>query len=121
MKTARERAGKTQQQVADAIEVTKGAISQWENDQTVPELESFVAFCVYTEASSDEILLHREMDPLLSQLIGIWKRLTPDGRDELIGKANRILTKENPEAGPHNPFPKPPLNKAESAKKSRRT
>lgn len=119
MKAAREKAKKTQQQVADELDVTKGAVSQWENDQTVPELEYFVAFCVYTNASADDILLHREMDPLLRQLIEIWRRLTPDGRDELLGKANRILTEEHPEPGPHNPFPSKPLNPAKTARKPR--
>lgn len=104
--------------------MTKGAVSQWENDQTVPELEYFVAFCVYTDASADEILLHREMDPLLSQLVQIWKQLSQDGRDSLLGNANRILARERPEAGPHNPFPRSPrptLNTPKSARKPRQT
>lgn len=122
MRAARERAKKTQQQVADQLDVTKGAVSQWENDQTVPELESFVEFCVYTDASADEILLHRDMDPLLSQLIQIWKKLSADGRDSVLGNANRVLAREQPEAGPHNPFPGAPgssLNKTKTARKSR--
>ena len=119
MQAVRKRAKKTQQQVADRLGVTKGAVSQWENNQTVPELEYFVDFCVYTDASADEILLHRDMDPLLGQLIDIWKRLSADGRDELIGKANRILTEEHPEPGPHNPFPSKPLNQSKSVRKAR--
>jgi transcriptional regulator with XRE-family HTH domain len=119
MKAVRQRAKKTQQQVADELNVTKGAVSQWENDQTVPELEYFVGFCVYTNASADELLLHRDMDQLLRQLIDIWKRLSPDGRDELIGKANRILTEEHPEPGPHNPFPSKTLNQSKTTRKSR--
>lgn len=124
MRAARERAQKTQQQVADHLDVTKGAVSQWENDQTVPELEYFVEFCVYTDTSADEILLHREMDPLLRQLVQIWKRLSQDGRDTLLGNANRLLSKERPEPGPHNPFPsspQPSLNTAKSARKSRQS
>jgi transcriptional regulator with XRE-family HTH domain len=124
MRAARERAKKTQQQVADELDVTKGAVSQWENDQTVPELEYFVAFCIFTDASADEILLHRDMDPLLSQLIQIWKRLSLDGRDSLLGNANRILAREHPEAGPHNPFPhtpRPALNTSKSARKPRQS
>jgi transcriptional regulator with XRE-family HTH domain len=119
MKAVRKRAKKTQQQVADELDVTKGAVSQWENDQTVPELEYFVGFCVYTNASADELLLHREMDQLLRQLIEIWKRLTTDGRDELLGKANRILAEEHPEPGPHNPFPSKPLNPPKTGQKTR--
>jgi transcriptional regulator with XRE-family HTH domain len=39
MRAARKAARKTQDQVADELDVTKGAVSQWENDTTVPELE----------------------------------------------------------------------------------
>lgn len=104
MRAARRAAHKTQEQVADRLNVTKGAVSQWENDGTVPELEYFMAFCALTGASADEILLGRDMDPLLRQLVHIWERLSPDGKDTLLGNANRILTEEKPEPGPHNPF-----------------
>ncbi len=124
MRAARERAQKTQQQVAEHLELTKGAVSQWENDQTIPELEYFVEFCMYTDASADDILLHRDMDPLLRQLIEIWKSLSQDGKDSLLGNANRLLSQEHPEAGPHNPFPgrpTPPLNQTKNARKGRQT
>lgn len=104
LKAARKAAKKTQDQVADHLDITKGAVSQWENDETVPELEYFRDFCLYTGASADEILLERRMDPLLRQLVQIWDRLSSDGRDTLLGNANRILSEEHPEAGDHNPF-----------------
>lgn len=113
MRVARKLAGKTQQQVADDLGVTKGAVSQWENGQTIPEMEYFKAFCVFTGASADDILLEQRMDPLLRQLVSIWERLTQDGRDSLLGNANRILTEEHPEPGDHNPFGSiPPSSKA---------
>lgn len=104
MRAARLAARKTQEEVAAKLNVTKGAVSQWENDGTVPELEYFMAFCSFTGASADEILLGRDMDPLLRQLVHIWESLSTEGKDTLLGNANRILTDEKPEPGPHNPF-----------------
>lgn len=104
IRAARLAARKTQDQVAEKLGLTKGAISQWENDGTIPELQTFMDFCKYTGASADEILLDRDMDPLLRQLILIWEKLSSDGRDTLLGNANRLLTEEHPEPGPHNPF-----------------
>ena len=86
------------------LEVTKGAVSQWENNGTVPELEYFKEFCLFTRASADEVLLERKMDPLLRQLVSIYEKLSPDGRDELLGKANRILSQEQPGPSAHDPF-----------------
>jgi transcriptional regulator with XRE-family HTH domain len=104
MRSARQLAGKTQDQVADHLDITKGAVSQWENDQTVPELEYFRGYCLFVGASADEILLEHGMDPLLRQLVGIWDQLSPDARDSLIGNANRLLVEEKPEPGAHNPY-----------------
>jgi transcriptional regulator with XRE-family HTH domain len=104
MRAARLAAKKTQEQIAEHLDVTKGAVSQWETEETVPELEYFRDFCLFTKASADEILLERNMDPLLRQLVNIWDRLSPDGRDSLLGNANRLLTEEHPEIGEHNPF-----------------
>lgn len=104
MKAAREAAKKTQQQVADELGVTKGAVSQWENDGTVPELEFFKAFCVFTKASADEVLLDRRPDPLLRQLMMLYGELSTDGRDTLLGNANRIHAQERPGPSTSDPF-----------------
>lgn len=104
MRAARKAAEKTQDQIADELGVTKGAVSQWETDQTVPELEYFVQFCRYTRASADDILLERSMNPLLRQLVMIWDRLSDDGKDKLLGNANRILSEEQPGPAVHDPF-----------------
>ena len=126
MKAARKSAGKTQDQVADHLEITKGAVSQWENDTTVPELKYFREYCLFVGASADEILLQHGMDPLLRQLVGIWNKLSPDARDSVIGNANRLLVEENPDAGVLDPWggqtpPKRtrPGNGAKAAKRSR--
>lgn len=110
MKAARKKSGKTQEQVAQEIgratnnpTFTKGSVSQWETGGSVPELKSFRAWCVATGASADEVLLDKNPDPLLRQLIQIYVRLSPDGRDVVLGKANRVLSEEHPGPAPHNP------------------
>ena len=126
MRSARKLAKKTQDQVAEHLDITKGAVSQWENDQTVPELEYFRGYCLFVGASADEILLQHGMDPMLRQLVGIWDKLTPDAKDTLLGNANRLMVEEDPEAGPPDSFVrKPPIkrvrpgNGAKQAKRPR--
>ena len=111
MRSARRLAKKTQDQVADHLGITKGSVSQWETDVTVPELASFRAFCLFVGASADEILLEHGMDPLLRKLVGIWDKLTPDAKDALLGNATRLLVEEAPEEE-RDPFVgKPPIKR----------
>ena len=116
----------TQDQVADELKITKGSISQWENDGTIPELPHFREYCLFVGASADEILLEHGMDPLLRRLVGIWNKLSPDARESVIGKANRLLVEENPDAaapdtwgGQTPPKRTRPGNGAKGAKRSR--
>lgn len=122
MKAARKAANKTQEQVAEALDVTKGAVSQWENDGTVPELQYFAEFCRFTKASADDVLLDRKPDPLLRQLIMLYSELSPDSRDTLLGNANRLHNRDHPGPSAANPFgspspsPKPRLPQGERRK-----
>lgn len=61
IKQARKDAKQTQEQVAEALGLTKGAISQWENNGTTPELAQFRSFCSVVNASADEILLGKKL------------------------------------------------------------
>jgi transcriptional regulator with XRE-family HTH domain len=110
IKAARLDAQKTQEQVASHIGVTKGAVSQWETGETVPDLEYFREFCLYTGVSADALLLDRSMsDPLLSRLVNIWHQLTPEGKDKLIGAANRVLVEEQTQPREPSKPPKKPI------------
>jgi transcriptional regulator with XRE-family HTH domain len=102
IKQARLDAKKTQEQLAEDLKVTKGAISQWENNQTVPELDTFRLLLEKTKASADVVLLGG--DEFLRQLVTIYKRLTSDNRDRLVGHANRLLTEQEPGPASHDPF-----------------
>jgi len=52
----------------------------------------------------DGPLLGDPSDPLLHQLIGLYSELSRDGRDKLLGNANRIFAEERPEKSAANPY-----------------
>lgn len=60
MKQARLRCALTQQQVADALDKTKAAVSNFENGQNKPSLETLIAFAAETNVSLDWLVLGRE-------------------------------------------------------------
>lgn len=99
IRAARKAAGKTLDQVAEQIGrgLTKGAVSQWENDRTVPELEYFIDFCRFVGASADFLLLGRG-DVMLGQLVAVYEELQPDGRDTLMLRAHRLRAETQPGA-----------------------
>ena len=57
MKQARLQAGRTQQQIADALEKTKAAVSNFENGNNNPSIETLIAFARETKVSLDWLLL----------------------------------------------------------------
>lgn len=94
IREARKLAELTQDQVAEALGLTKGAVSQWETNSTTPTLGQFRAFCSATKASADELLLGRRLQ-------GLEKRIgaLPDALREYV-----ILALEQSEAAvPHIP------------------
>jgi transcriptional regulator with XRE-family HTH domain len=60
MKQVRLRAGWTQQQTADRLACTKAAVSNFENGQNKPSIETLIAFATETGTSLDWLLLGRE-------------------------------------------------------------
>jgi transcriptional regulator with XRE-family HTH domain len=60
MRHARQQAGLTQQQIADAVDRSKQNVSNFENDRTTPSVEVLIAFAEHTGASLDWLLLGRE-------------------------------------------------------------
>lgn len=57
MRAAREKAELSQLQAAAELEVTKGALSAWENDKYLPQLDTFRRLCQLYLASADALLL----------------------------------------------------------------
>ena len=60
LKSARESKHLTQQQVADTINVTRQAISQWENGKSAPDLETLKRLCSLYEITPNDLLLDKE-------------------------------------------------------------
>jgi transcriptional regulator with XRE-family HTH domain len=91
IKAARAEAKLTQQQVADALDITKGSVSQWETNETTPTLNQFRAFCALTSASADALLLDR-------QLRGLEKRIgaLPDALREYVMQALQLAETAKP-------------------------
>ena len=52
----RKEAGYTQEQLAEALGVTTGAVYKWESDRAVPELELLVEIAEFFETSVDALL-----------------------------------------------------------------
>ena len=60
LKSARESKHLTQQQVADTINVTRQAVSQWENGKSAPDLETLKRLCSLYEITPNDLLLDKE-------------------------------------------------------------
>jgi transcriptional regulator with XRE-family HTH domain len=56
LKTLRAAKEETAQQVADAIGVTRSAVSLWETEQTVPTPDNILALSKHFEVSTDELM-----------------------------------------------------------------
>ena len=70
------------EQIAEHLEITKAAVSQWEKGRTVPKIGEFRSFCMLTGASADELLMGRK-------LVGLEKRVAqlPDALREYVIQA----------------------------------
>lgn len=56
IKDARERAGLTQQELADKVGVKRSSLSSWEIDRTKPDLDTFIKLCHVLHIRSDDLL-----------------------------------------------------------------
>ena len=59
MKAARLMAGKTQDEVANALKVSKKTIVSWEKGRTAPTVEKALLFCKFCNISYDAITFLR--------------------------------------------------------------
>lgn len=61
LKTARKEKGFSQEDLAAMLEVSRQAVSKWEQGETYPEVEKLLQLCRVLEVSMDE-LFHGELD-----------------------------------------------------------
>lgn len=91
IRAARERAGKTQHEVAVALGLeSRESVSNWERDKNPPTLPNLIAFCDYVQASLDEVAGLRE-ESWLHEWEALGRALNADQRDRLrqVGEAFR--------------------------------
>ena len=63
IQSLRKARGITQEQLADAVGVSRQAVSKWEAEQSVPDLERIVAMAEYFDVTTDYILRGIEPAP----------------------------------------------------------
>ena len=63
IQSLRKAKGITQEQLADAVGVSRQAVSKWESEQSVPDLERVVAMAEYFDVTTDYILRGIEPAP----------------------------------------------------------
>lgn len=56
IKEAREKSGMSQQTLADALNITQGAISQWEKGDSTPRADKLVQLAQILGCTVDELL-----------------------------------------------------------------
>lgn len=62
----RKKAGYSQEQVAEMLEISRQAISKWESGQGNPEIDNVIKLTKIYHVSADYILLGQESNPIVS-------------------------------------------------------
>ncbi len=82
-------AGLSQEQLAENISVSRQAVSKWEMDQTLPQIDKVLLLCKLFKISADELLTEQTMVLHEAPKKGKNKYFGTDG---FRGEANRNLT-----------------------------
>lgn len=90
--------GLTQIEVCRIAKIKQPSLSDIENNVTkVEDLKARTLVGLARALKADaEYLLHGTGDTLQFHLMTLYRALSEDGRDELLGKANRIYSREHP-------------------------
>jgi len=60
IKQLRKFSGMTQEQLAEKLNISRQALSKWENDTSMPDIESMIRISMLFQISLDELLLKEE-------------------------------------------------------------
>ena len=86
---SRERAGYTQEQFAEKLNITRQAVSNWENDRNLPDIEMLILIAQNFHISLDELILGgNDMD----EVNVMTDKLVRDGSENRRAKMNMIST-----------------------------
>lgn len=61
IQTLRKQRGLSQEQLAEALGVSRQAVSKWEAEQSVPDIDKIIAICDYFGVTTDYILRNAEL------------------------------------------------------------
>ncbi len=61
IQTLRKQRGMSQEQLAEALGVSRQAVSKWEAEQSVPDIDKIISICDYFGVTSDYILRNAEL------------------------------------------------------------
>lgn len=62
LQTLRRSRGMSQEQLAEVLEVSRQAVSKWENDDSAPDLDKLRAICTYFGVTTDYLIWERPED-----------------------------------------------------------
>ena len=94
IKEFRRQRGLTQEQFAEAMGVTVGAVSKWESASTVPELAMVLDIADFFEVSVDVLLGYGPRSIHLTDTLRKIEQLKKEGRyEEAIGLGERAMKK----------------------------
>jgi len=107
IRTERQRRGWSQRFLARRLGITHGAISQWENGLTTPDLERIIDICSVFEISAQSFIgpgapyegqIVQDAEEL--ELLTLWRRLSPPERQfalKLLGNTRGPSEPDNPQ------------------------
>lgn len=94
IKANRKRLGLTQEQLAEAMEVSVGTISKWESATTVPDIEMIVELADFFQESVDVLLGYRWSHRSAGQTVVHLRALGKEHRyEEGVAEAKKALQK----------------------------
>lgn len=75
--------GLSQEQLAERLDVSRQAVSKWENDDSAPDLDKLRAICMYFGVTTDYLIWERQEDAPQSTETG-QETLHPAGGENLL-------------------------------------
>ena len=86
IKKLRKQKNLTQEQMASQLGISRQAVSNWENDRNLPDIEMLISIAVTFQISLDDLILGgRDMNNMTEKLI-------KDGSENRRAKMNLIST-----------------------------
>ena len=94
IRSCRKTMGFTQEQLAEAMNVTVGAVSKWESGSTTPELSVLLELAALFEVSVDALLGYHVLDSQSEQAVESIRDLMQGKKyDQAVHEAKKALLK----------------------------